>query len=358
MRFMAEEQGWMPLGIVKGPKGDPGTGLIIKDFYSTLDELRADVSEPSVGDAYGVGEEGNYAIYIWSPSRQDWINSGVIQPDINHQAPVYLEAEELTELTSKERIDTAFGKIKKAIKELISHLTDGVKHITSDEREAWNKKAPGGHGLGVIADGSRNVPFSGFMKYGGGLFQVQTSKDAPFTTQQWFGLLQLIRGLQENEETGVQLSFNDYDVDNPKMWIRALLLGVAGPWCEMIHEGNIKNYASQTVTNSYPGNGKFGESYPNKIPITDSTKVVIINMESDAESGSVAGATATFIRGSKIGMSFVTAGSEYPHYGRLSLNWDNGYLTWYAIKSGTNAIQDSSTQLNVKNAKYSYIIID
>lgn len=250
---------WIPIGIVKGEKGDPGTGLTIKDFYSTLDELRANVPNPSVGDAYGVGEEGALTIYIYSPSRNDWVNSGALQPDINEQAPVYLESSELEELTSKEKISNAFGKIAKAIKELISHLKDSVSHVTNEKRTEWDNKAPSGCGLGVIANGIRDVSFSDFMKNGGGFYQVKTTEDAPFNTQQWFGLLQLVRGLTEDKETGVQISFNDYDITNPKMWMRCLLEGESSDWVEMLHTGNLadKN-VSRTEVITYDGNGKYG----------------------------------------------------------------------------------------------------
>ena len=101
---------------------------------------------------------------------------------------------------------------------------------------------------------------------------------------------------------------------------------------------NIKDYSSQAVSFTYTGNGNSGESYPNEIPITDSTKIVIISRESDE------GAIAIFIRGSNIGMSFTTSGNDYPHHGKLLLNWDDERLTWYA--------QNPSTQLNVNNATY------
>ena len=341
------------IGNIRGPKGDTGNGLTIKEFYSTIDELP---DNPSVGDAYGVGEEGAYEIYIYSATK-GWVNSGAFQPDINEQAPNYDEATTLESLSSGEKISLAFGKIKKAIKELISHLADGVKHITSAERTTWNGKAPGGHGLGGVGAARQHVPFIDVMHDGSGFYQVACEQDSPNSLAGWMALLQIVRNPNDDAENGVQLAFNDYETV-PYMWLRTLIRGKGTDWVEMLHTGNIGNHASQTVTGTYTGNGNFGDGYPNQIPITASTKVVIINMESDAESGSVAGATATFIRGSKIGMAFVTAGSEYPHYGRLSLNWDNGYLTWYAVKTGTNTIQDSSTQLNVKNAKYSYIRID
>ena len=115
------------IGNIRGPKGDTGNGLTIKEFYSTMDELP---DNPSVGDAYGVGEEGAYEIYIYSATK-GWVNSGAFQPDINEQAPNYDEATTLESLSSGEKISLAFGKIKKAISDLIEHLSSTTKHNNS-----------------------------------------------------------------------------------------------------------------------------------------------------------------------------------------------------------------------------------
>ena len=134
---MAEEQGWRSLGIVKGPKGDPGTGLTIKDFYSTLDALEEGVREPSVGDAYGVGADKEYDIYIYT-STKGWVNSGQITHDLDNYAPSYSVSESIEELKSTEKIDTAFGKIAKAIKDLIAHLANkkNPHEVTAEDTNA------------------------------------------------------------------------------------------------------------------------------------------------------------------------------------------------------------------------------
>ena len=56
----------------------------------------------------------------------------------NDQTPSYTESSSLTKLTSGEKLSVAFGKISKAITDLISHIGDSVKHITSTERTNWN----------------------------------------------------------------------------------------------------------------------------------------------------------------------------------------------------------------------------
>lgn len=56
----------------------------------------------------------------------------------NDQTPTYSEASTLATLISGEKISVAFGKIKKAITNLISHIADTTKHITATERTTWN----------------------------------------------------------------------------------------------------------------------------------------------------------------------------------------------------------------------------
>ena len=77
----------------------------------------------------------------------------------NDQTVTYSDIASLAPLSSGEKISTAFGKIKKAISELILHLKDGVKHITSDERTLWNtvkNKADTNHTHGGIDDGANS----------------------------------------------------------------------------------------------------------------------------------------------------------------------------------------------------------
>lgn len=56
----------------------------------------------------------------------------------NDQTVTYTDSSTLTTLSSGEKMSVAFGKIKKAISDLISHIADTTKHITSSERTLWN----------------------------------------------------------------------------------------------------------------------------------------------------------------------------------------------------------------------------
>ena len=63
----------------------------------------------------------------------------------NDQTPTYSESAGVSNLTSGEKLSAALGKIAKAVRELISHIGDNVKHVTAAERGAWNGKAAGSH---------------------------------------------------------------------------------------------------------------------------------------------------------------------------------------------------------------------
>lgn len=65
--------------------------------------------------------------------------------DTNNQTPTYTAAEALAKMVTGEKLGTAFGKIAKAVDELITHLSDTAKHVTAEERANWNGKANGNH---------------------------------------------------------------------------------------------------------------------------------------------------------------------------------------------------------------------
>ena len=62
----------------QGEKGETGSGFKVLDYYSTLAELQSSVTNPNAGDAYGVGADAPYDIYIYSPSN-GWVNNGPLQ---------------------------------------------------------------------------------------------------------------------------------------------------------------------------------------------------------------------------------------------------------------------------------------
>lgn len=63
----------------RGEKGDTGAGFLVKGYYATASVLSAAVTNPAVGDAYGVGTGEPYDIYIYDGVGKKWVNNGPLQ---------------------------------------------------------------------------------------------------------------------------------------------------------------------------------------------------------------------------------------------------------------------------------------
>ncbi len=75
----------------------------------------------------------------------------------NNQTVTYSEATSLTKLISGEVLSVAFGKISKAVTNLISHVSDSVKHITATERTNWGKAYTHSTSAHAPADAEQNI---------------------------------------------------------------------------------------------------------------------------------------------------------------------------------------------------------
>lgn len=60
-------------------KGDAGDGLLILAHFDSVEELAAGVTDPRPGDAYSVGTELPYDVYIWDGLKAEWKNNGELQ---------------------------------------------------------------------------------------------------------------------------------------------------------------------------------------------------------------------------------------------------------------------------------------
>ena len=69
----------VPYSLITGPQGEPGKDFQILGYFDTLDLLKADITTPNPGDAYGVGTEAPYPIYIWDGINNLWRDNGAIQ---------------------------------------------------------------------------------------------------------------------------------------------------------------------------------------------------------------------------------------------------------------------------------------
>ena len=85
----------------KGDKGDTGKGLQILGYYDSYAALIEAVPNPEIGDAYGIGTDEPYDIYVANQNRR-WVNNGPIQGPEGPQGPtgatgpsaVYIGSEE------------------------------------------------------------------------------------------------------------------------------------------------------------------------------------------------------------------------------------------------------------------------
>ena len=68
----------MPEILLGNIKGKDGADFKIIDYYDTLEALEEAITNPSVGDAYGVGSSHPYNIYIYTASGE-WVNNGQLQ---------------------------------------------------------------------------------------------------------------------------------------------------------------------------------------------------------------------------------------------------------------------------------------
>lgn len=382
------------IGNIKGPQGiqgEAGTGIKVLDYYTTVDELTAAITNPSVGDAYGVGSAYPYDIYIYSPS-QGWVNNGALQGakgeqgpqgiqgekgepgadgfdgvnaiitdvtatvdnttgtptvsvtmggteserrfafsfsglkgekgeqgvqgekgekgeagangvnvDINEQTPTYTEATTLETLTSGEKISSVFGKIKKAITDLIAHLADTTKHITSDERTAWTNKAATLHASTGTAYGVGNETNYGHLKVTDSLTSTESgtaasAKAIKSVADTVSSLMTSVASLQDADaEAGIQIVSSSY-----------------------VGTGTYVN-GQETPTNIAAGQ--------NKLTFPAFPRVVFIKKRSSYRVNAIIMPNPTTNE-----VSFVTYGDNKWYQGRCSgkVESDNS-LTWYAL---------------------------
>ena len=59
--------------------GRDGTSFVIAGYYESAAALAAAVTQPTTGEAYGVGTTAPYEIYIWDAVGGQWRNNGTIQ---------------------------------------------------------------------------------------------------------------------------------------------------------------------------------------------------------------------------------------------------------------------------------------
>ena len=63
----------------RGEKGDTGRGLQILGRFDTEAQLREGIQTPEAGDAYSVGTEPPFDVYIYDGIGEDWVNNGKLE---------------------------------------------------------------------------------------------------------------------------------------------------------------------------------------------------------------------------------------------------------------------------------------
>ncbi len=69
----------------QGPRGETGLGFRVLGQFSSPEELEAGVLFPEPGDAYGVGEEAPFDIYLYG--ERGWTNYGELQGAMGPEGP-------------------------------------------------------------------------------------------------------------------------------------------------------------------------------------------------------------------------------------------------------------------------------
>ncbi len=86
-------------------------------------------------------EKDNYSLLnqliLESVANTKKIDDHINDSDNPHTI-IYEEAESLSKLTAGEKLSDTFGKLSKAVSDLISHINNNICHITSTERENWD----------------------------------------------------------------------------------------------------------------------------------------------------------------------------------------------------------------------------
>lgn len=162
----------------------------IKGADAKITEVTASVDEstgtPAVSVEMGGTESERSFHFSFSGLKGETGQAGaegkITSVDVNKLTPTYTESESLTELSSGEALSVAFGKIKKAISSLISHITDTTKHITSAERTAWNSKANVNH-THTASEVGVGTPITYGTYTGTGVFGVNNPNTIPITSK-------------------------------------------------------------------------------------------------------------------------------------------------------------------------------
>lgn len=120
-------------------KGEKGDGFKILGYYPTLEALTEAVTEPETGDAYGVGTQYPYDIYVWA---DEWVNNGKFGIDKHNTLEGRDEddAHPISAITGlTDTLDELFTSVSNGKSEIASAITD--KGVPVEEDASFHEMA-------------------------------------------------------------------------------------------------------------------------------------------------------------------------------------------------------------------------
>ena len=318
---------------------------------------------------------------------------------INEEIPIYEEATELEPLTSGEKISIAFGKIKKAISELISHLGsknphgitkadvelgnvdntsdadkpvstaqataiadakksgtdaqgnltahigDTTKHITADERTAWNGKANASHShsKSEITDFPTSLPASDVPSW------AKQSTKPTYTASEVGACPSSHASTATTYGVGTSSNYGHLKITDA-VDSTATDTAASAKALKTVNDmiSSLSGSSAKFKFGSYVGNGKFGESNPNTLTFDFTPKLILFI-------GVYSKCSVTFAHYAKT--EFETAGD-----GICPITFSNNSVSWYNKGkydggSVTSTDRWAEWQANLSGTTYYYVAI-
>lgn len=223
----------------------------------------------------------------------------------------------------------------------IQDHNDNMDIVDAELKKLNDGKAPSGHGLGGITVPTGDTSFMDSSERGNGFYQIKSSVDSPLSYAEWLSLLQLMRINDKGNESGVQMSFYDFLTSTPRMWLRTLLNGEPGKWVEMLHTGNISQYANTRIaTGTYVGAGSKTKTLTG-IPF----KADMIFIFEGNDTDPVAKYKMVIINGVSKTIPLWGDGDQ-----RCDVTWDGNVPTWSS--GAANATSANANAMNYNANKY------
>ncbi len=108
-----------------------------KSILSTIPFTLSVQKNPLDSDKF---EKDNYSLLNQLILQTETVNQNLEKHISDNDDPhtiIYEEPDTISKLTVGEKLSDTFGKLSKAVSDLISHINDNIRHITSTERDNW-----------------------------------------------------------------------------------------------------------------------------------------------------------------------------------------------------------------------------